>query len=167
MAEPECDRCPGRGLIFQPCPSCGKQLTEEQIRASVRGDRLASAPRALSRPASQGSRDEPTGQGASARRHAIPIVQRLMIVLCALWILFDTFVDVRDVQRKALRTDLAACSAALADAGAEADAAHARGLAEGRLDGLNEAADIRRAAEIIQKALDEGDSYPMDEVHPR
>ena len=46
MAEPECDRCPGRGLIFQPCPSCGKQLTEEQIRAIVRGDRLASAPRA-------------------------------------------------------------------------------------------------------------------------
>jgi hypothetical protein len=44
---------------------------------------------------------------------------------------------VRDVQRKALRTDLAACTSALADAGAEADAAHAN------------------------------DSYPMDEVHSR
>ena len=53
-------------------------------------------------------------------------MQRLTVVLCALWILFYTVVDmVRDVQRKALRTDLAACTDALADAGAEADAAHA------------------------------------------
>jgi hypothetical protein len=63
-------------------------------------------------------------------------------------------------QRGALRADLAACTDALADAGAEVDAAHARGFVDGRLAGLAEAADIRRAAEKAMRALDSDESYP-------